>query len=88
MKEKSDATELRGIITDPWKLIGHDTFDSGTYTIISADTEEEVLKKAKSEMADIKKLQPDESSGGQGFGGIQDRLYIVRPDGTRYRYLG
>ena len=76
--------------------MGLDTFDGGSYPIsngpdwkpIECETEEEILVHAKAQMDSLKKLQPDSSSGGQDFGGIQDRIFVLRPDGSSYRYFG
>ena len=34
-------------------------------------------------LADLERTQPAASSGGQAPGGIQDRVYIVHPDGRK-----
>ena len=70
-----------------WKLEAWDVFDAGNYSIPgSYDTEEQAIEAAKIELQELEKLQPTESSGGQSETGVQDRVYIVRPDGTKYRY--
>lgn len=84
-----------------WKLEGYDTFDGeyypiGTLSVIdgrstvdgakpSYDTYAEVLKDARWQLAQLEKTQPTRTSGGQA--GIQDRVYIVHPDGRRERVL-
>jgi len=35
----------------------------------------------------LERVQPSRRSGGQQLGGIQDQVYIVRPDGSTYRVL-
>lgn len=72
-----------------WTLEGLDTFDGESYPIFGEhDTEQEALGAAKVKLAEIERRQPSSSSGGQVFGGIQDRIYIVRPDGSKYRFVG
>lgn len=72
-----------------WTLEGLDRFDGGFYPIFGEhDTEGEALEAAKVELAEIERLQPSSSSGGQGPDGIQDRIYIVRPNGSKYRFVG
>jgi hypothetical protein len=38
---------------------------------------------ARAYLAELNDLQPD--AGGQGWGGIQDLVYVVHPDGRRER---
>ncbi len=72
-----------------WKLIGHDTFEGVDYDLgIERDTQEEIEEAARERLAGLERTQPSSSSGGQDFGGIQDRVIIQRPDGTRYRFTG
>ena len=69
-----------------WHLDSMDGFDteaerfrlSGPY-----GSEEAALAAAGERFAELERLQPSASSGGQG--GIQDRLYLVRPDGSSRR---
>jgi len=83
-----------------YKLAGYDTFSSEWYpfgeymrdngTTIdgmkpSYETHDEALADARQRLADLEKTQPASSSGGQGFSGIQDRVYIVHPDGHKER---
>ena len=65
-----------------------DTFADEGYDDMSVSytTEAEAREAAKNKMLGIKALQPDSSSGGQGFGGIQDRIYIKFPDEHYERY--
>lgn len=76
-----------------WRIEGYDTFESQWdmesdpfYPIEGEwDTEEEALKAAKDYLRIIEKHQPTSTSGGQSAAGIQDHVYIVRPDGSKYR---
>jgi len=69
-----------------WNLDTKDGFDmeaepfrlSGPY-----GSEEEALRAADARFAELEALQPCAESGGQE--GIQDRLYLVRPDGSSRR---
>jgi len=84
--------------TSKWSVWGYDTFEGGDawypidadYSqdprrIKEYDTEEEAVKRAHKKLEELEVSQPSEHSGGQGFWGIQDRVYIQRPDGTRYQ---
>jgi hypothetical protein len=66
-----------------WRLIGHDTFDGDDYPLTDHASEEEALRAAHDRLRALEVLQPEATSGGQD--GIQDRVYVVRPNGTRYR---
>lgn len=86
--------------TDTWKLEGYDAFDGETYPLgdvklagggtidglkPSYPSYEEARTDALKRLAELERTQPSASSGGQGFGGIQDRVYIVHPSGRRER---
>jgi len=72
-----------------WKLRGYDTFEEEYYDIEGEHPDEATARKAAQEkLADLNLTQPIESSGGQEDHGIQDRIFIVRPDGSTYRFLG
>lgn len=49
------------------------------------DTYEEALADARVRLASLEASQPASSSGGQAYGGIQDRVYVVHPDGRHER---
>jgi len=71
---------------DTWKLAGYDTFAGEEYPINGTWRSQEAAEKAAARLLrQLEKQQPAAQSGGQE--GIQDRVYIIRPDGTRYRYL-
>jgi hypothetical protein len=68
-----------------WKLQGFDTFAGEWYSLPGMFlTEQATLRAANRQLKKLEKLQPSRYSGGQT--GIQDQLYIVRPDGTTYLY--
>ncbi len=76
--------------TSRWSLQGYDTFEGGpdAYYPLEGkfDGESAAQAAARCRLANLEKTQPKESSGGQG--GIQDHVYIVKPDGSRYRFSG
>lgn len=73
---------------EKWSLKGYDTFEDAFYPIhgfhYSLEGAEDAALK---QLTKIEALQPTSTSGGQGKYGIQDQVYIVRPDGTSYRFL-
>ena len=70
-----------------WKLVGWDTFSSEEYSLSEHKTQQLAETAAAERMQELERTQPSSSSGGQGFFGIQDQVYIERPDGTRYRWF-
>ena len=71
--------------TRAWALHGWDTFAGEAHHIGRYFTEAGARRAARRYLRRLEKDQPSESSGGQGPAGIQDRVYIVRPDGTEFR---
>lgn len=70
-----------------WRLEGWDVFDGGNYSIQGEyDTEEQAMEAANLRLLELEEDQPTETSGGQSDRGVQDRVYIVRPDGSKYRW--
>jgi hypothetical protein len=68
----------------PWRLQGYDTFSMEDYGLDGEYRDQEAAELAGQErLAELERTQPSASSGGQG--GIQDRVYVVRPDGSTYR---
>ena len=75
----------------PWKLMGYDAFeDAGEESFYPLDgeyvSETDAHEAAKRRLAELEQTQPAASSGGQAYRGIQDRVYIVDPDGNRTRF--
>jgi len=73
-----------------WRIEGFDIFEEELYPI--GDDERYPDEKAARRAATdyfrmIEELQPKHSSGGQADDDIQDQIFIIRPDGTRYRFL-
>jgi hypothetical protein len=71
-----------------WKLQGYDTFAGEWYPLPGRYFSEKAAQRAaRRELKKLEKMQPSRYSGGQRPGGIQDRVYIVGPDGLVVRYL-
>jgi hypothetical protein len=69
---------------EKWKLQGYDTFAHEGYPLDGEfETENEAIAAAKAYLDDLERTQPSASSGGQD--GIQDQVYVIRPDGTSFR---
>ena len=72
-----------------WKLEGYDTLEGTSYPLPGKfDDEDQARVGAAKQMDQIEGFQPSETSGGQDLGGIQDQVFIVHPDGTKYRFHG
>jgi hypothetical protein len=68
-----------------WKLEGFDTFSEESYPLDGSFKDEEAARAgARLVLEKLEKTQPTRLSGGQD--GIQDRVYIIRPDGSKYRF--
>jgi hypothetical protein len=67
-----------------WTLQGYDTFAHESYPLDGEfDTEEAAIAAARAYLDELEQAQPSLSSGGQS--GIQDGVYVIRPDGTGFR---
>jgi hypothetical protein len=79
--------------SETWKLEGYDTFSNEPYALgrpgsglePSYPSRDAALAGAHQRLADLERSQPSASSGGQD--GIQDRVYLIHPDGHRERVL-
>ncbi|OGG44092.1 hypothetical protein A2841_01205 [Candidatus Kaiserbacteria bacterium RIFCSPHIGHO2_01_FULL_48_10] len=75
-----------------WRLEGYDTFEGGhdAFYPIEGEYESESAAQtaARQRLKKLERSQPSSSSGGQSSTGIQDRVYIVRPNGEKYRFSG
>ena len=71
-----------------WRLVGYDTFEEECYSL-NGEYEDEYSARiiALERFKMLQKTQPFEDSGGQDELGIQDRIFIQRPNGTRYRFI-
>ena len=72
--------------TRGWTLRGWDTFAGEAYHIGRYFTEAGARRAARRCLRKLEKDQPSEFSGGQRPGGVQDKLSIVRPDGTEFQF--
>jgi len=71
-----------------YKLVGFDTFEGEYYDLDGEySTETEAITAGRARLLELEKNQPSSSSGGQGFGGIQDRVFVLCPNGQRKRLL-
>jgi hypothetical protein len=85
----------RSACTAPvWEVIGHDTFSGDDYplgdpigTRAVFPNRDLALECARRHLDGLERTQPTSSSGGQGFGGIQDRVFILHPGGRRESVL-
>jgi hypothetical protein len=69
-----------------WKLEGHDTFSREQYRLPGEyASEAQAQAAARERLKQFDRSQPAVMSGGQA--GVQDGVYIVRPDGTSYPYV-
>ena len=67
-----------------WKLQGHDTFSREDYPLPgNYETEDEAIAAAHERLEHLETTQPSRTSGGQS--GIQDQVYVIRPDATKFR---
>ena len=72
-----------------WHLVGYDTFANEWYNLDGEfHSLAAVEKAARARLELLEQRQPSASSGGQGLGGIQDRVFIETPEGRRYRWEG
>lgn len=73
---------------EKWNLVGYDTFSEETYPLGgNYPSEQKAQEAAHKRLVALEISQPSEDSGGQGILGIQDRVFIQRPDKTIYRAL-
>jgi hypothetical protein len=84
-----------------WHLEGYDAFDGEYHALgaplapdddklrdgvrPSYESYDEAMADARKRLAYLEKTQPSSWSGGQGFFGIQDQVFIVHPGGRRER---
>ena len=75
---------------DSWRIAGYDPFEGADYDLPGDYDDEAAAREAGFGLLRVlERTQPAASSGGQSPPGIsiQDRVYVVRPDGTSYRLL-
>ena len=68
-----------------WWLQGYDTFSSEDYVLaINIDDAETAHFLARARLRELERSQPSIHSGGQGYFGIQDRVYVKHPGQPRW----
>jgi hypothetical protein len=77
---------FRVMCVDVFELANDPEAEAG-YEVFAGTDEAIALQWAQQQLARLEQVQPTESSGGQSEHGIQDRVYIEKPDGSRYRVL-
>jgi len=71
-----------------WRLQGHDTFAREDYPLEGDFAcEADAMAGARARLAALELEQPSASSGGQAMDGIQDRVFVIRPDGSTFRVV-
>ena len=72
---------------EQWKLEGYDTFSEESYSLSGNYPDRQSAEAAaRKRLLELERTQPTSSSGGQDEHGIQDHVFVVRPDGTKYRF--
>lgn len=67
-----------------WTLEGYDTFAGEYYDLPGKyETREDAERAASERLQELEREQPSARSGGQT--GIQDQVFVIGPDGWRYR---
>ena len=70
-----------------WKLEGYDTFAEESYPLDGSYPDQQSAEDAaRKRLIELERTQPTSSSGGQSEDGIQDHVFVVKPDGTKYRF--
>ncbi len=68
-----------------WRIIGRDALDWDFYPLPGAyPNRKEAEQAARQRLCYLEGFQPTATSGGQN--GIQDRVFVVSPSGTSYRF--
>lgn len=68
-----------------WRIIGRDALDWDFYPLPGTyPNRKEAEQAARERLCYLEAHQPTATSGGQS--GIQDRVFVMRPDGTSYRF--
>lgn len=68
-----------------FKLLGHDTFSNGWYSLGEFSTEKKARAAGIKRLEELAITEPTPSSCGQTSGG---RVFIEHPDGQRHRVIG
>jgi hypothetical protein len=68
-----------------WKISGYDTFANEAYPLGGRYASQAAAERAaRKRLGLFELMQPGDVSGGQA--GIQDHVYVHRPDGSSYRF--
>jgi uncharacterized protein (DUF169 family) len=71
-----------------WKLMGYNVADREFYVLQDKyDCKEQVEEAAEALLQELERLRPTYNSGGQSATGTQDRVFVICPDGTSYRFF-
>ncbi|MDO8429457.1 MAG: hypothetical protein Q7S88_02410 [Candidatus Daviesbacteria bacterium] len=71
-----------------WNIVGYDTFEESYYRVPGSYLDERSTRLAAKLRLDLlNQTQPPDQTGGQNDEGIQDRIFIQRPNLTLYRYV-
>lgn len=71
-----------------WCLAGYDMLEGTPYPLNGEwNNESETLDAARLHMAHLEMTQPTAETGGQDDDGIQDQVWVIRPNRTRYRFV-
>jgi hypothetical protein len=88
MPNYSFFESLLDLLLGRWTLQGYDTFSREDYPLPGRyRTEAGAKRAARRRLRYLERTQSSALSGGQKEFGIQDQVFIVRPDKTDYRYL-
>jgi hypothetical protein len=69
-----------------WRIHGYDAYSGDPYPLPGRfPSEAAALRAARRALRKIERMQPAATTGGQADGGMQDHVYVVRPDGSLYR---
>jgi hypothetical protein len=89
-RDELNEVDFGGVVAQgKWYIRGYDTFENQPYSLDGEwDDEAQAVLRAKAHLGQIERTQLSEDSGGQDEGGIQDQVWVVRPDGTEFQVWG
>ena len=74
------------IMGQVWALEGYDTFEDEPYPLQGVYySDADARSAARDRLKHLETIQPERTSGGQTRFGIQDRVYLIHPDGHKER---
>ncbi len=75
-------------MSEVWKIVGYDALEEEFYKMGSEYFDEEsAYAAAVAHLESIEESQPSSDSVGEGDESVQDQVFIIKPDGARYRVL-